>query len=122
MPGDRALSMLIDIRARDSASSIVRMLGGLFSGFAASLGKIGMAFKLFDMGAPITGMKALAEGIKGVMAASLELLGLITLVGAAIALAHHARGGCYRSCPGCSGRACRRQFPAGLKSAGHRGR
>src|SRR6266702_1512812 len=63
------------------------MLGGLFSGFAASLGKIGMAFKLFDMGAPITGMKALAEGIKGVMAASLELLGLITLVGAAIALA-----------------------------------
>ena len=87
MPGDRALSMLIDIRARDSASSIVRMLGGLFSGFAASLGKIGMAFKLFDMGAPITGMKALAEGIKGVMAASLELLGLITLVGAAIALA-----------------------------------
>ncbi len=46
-----------------------------------------MAFKLFDMGAPITGMKALAEGIKGVMAASLELLGLITLVGAAIALA-----------------------------------
>src|SRR6266700_2818707 len=87
MPGDRALSMLIDIKSRDSASGVVRMLGGLFSGFAASLGKIGMAFKLFDMGAPITGMKALAEGIKGVMAASLELLGLITLVGAAIALA-----------------------------------
>src|SRR6266702_1494854 len=87
MPGDRALSLLIDIKSRDSASGMVRMLGGLFSGFAASLGKIGMAFKLFDMGAHITGMKALAEGIKGVMAASLELLGLITLVGAAIALA-----------------------------------
>ncbi len=87
MPGDRALAMLIDIKARDSTSSVVRMLGGLFSGFAASLGQIGTAFKLFSMGAPITGMKALAEGIKGVMAASLELLGLITLVGAAIALA-----------------------------------
>ncbi len=87
MPGDRALAMLIDIKARDSTSSVVRMLGGLFSGFAASLGKIGQSFQLFAMGAPITGMKALTEGIKGVMAASLELLGLITLVGAAIALA-----------------------------------
>ena len=87
MAGDRALSLLIDIKSRDSASGVVRMLGGLFSGFAASLGKIGQSFQLFAMGAPITGMKALTEGIKGVMAASLELLGLITLVGAAIALA-----------------------------------
>ncbi len=87
MAGDRALTLLIDIKSRDSASGIVRMLGGLFTGLAASLGKIGQSFQLFAMGAPITAMKALEQGIKGVIVAGLELAGLLALVGAAIAIA-----------------------------------
>lgn len=61
MPGDAALRLLIDITARDSASSIIRALGGVFTG--------------------------LQGGIKGVMVAGLQLLGLLTLVGAGIAIA-----------------------------------
>ncbi len=44
MAGDRALSMLIDIRARDSASSIVRSLGSILTGLANP-------FKLIAQGA-----------------------------------------------------------------------
>jgi len=61
MPGDQALRLLIDITARDSASSIIRSLAGVFTG--------------------------LQGGIKGVMIAGMELLGLFTLIAAAVAIA-----------------------------------
>src|SRR5260221_1565718 len=60
MPGDRALSMLIDIRARDSASSIVRMLGGVFSGFGLVAKQAGLAFGLFGEAKNLAGMAQLA--------------------------------------------------------------
>src|SRR5260221_10635185 len=60
MPGDRALSMLIDIRARDSASSIVRMLSGVFSGFGLVAKQAGLAFGLFGEAKNLAGMAQLA--------------------------------------------------------------
>src|SRR5260221_8149583 len=74
MPGDAALRLLIDIKARDSASSIVRMLGGLFSGFGGVLKQASAAFALFGESRKLANLAQLAADA-GHADAALYLMG-----------------------------------------------
>src|SRR6266567_1685537 len=101
MAGDRALSMLIDIRARDSASSIVRSLGGILTGLANPFKLIAQGAKtainsmdFFIHGFPATGMlnlkKGLADVVKGfeqLAVAALKVIAIFGLIAVAVAIA-----------------------------------
>src|SRR6266700_1324063 len=71
MAGDRALSLLIDIKSRDSASGVVRMLGGLFSGFGGVLKQASAAFALFGESRKLAGLAQLAADAGHASAATL---------------------------------------------------
>ncbi len=101
MAGDRALSMLIDIRARDSASSIVRSLGGILTGLANPFKLIAQGAKTainsmdyFIHGFPATGMlnlkKGLADVVKGfeqLAVAALKVIAIFGLIAVAVGIA-----------------------------------
>src|SRR6266704_1256261 len=101
MAGDRALSMLIDIRARDSASSIVRSLGGILTGLANPFKLIAQGAKtainsmdFFIHGFPATGMlnlkKGLADVVKGfeqLAVAALKVIAIFGLIAVAVGIA-----------------------------------
>src|SRR6266567_3347773 len=101
MAGDRALSMLIDIRARDSASSIVRSLGSILTGLANPFKLIAQGAKTainsmdyFIHGFPATGMlnlkKGLADVVKGfeqLAVAALKVIAIFGLIAVAVGIA-----------------------------------
>ncbi len=101
MAGDRALSLLIDIRARDSASSIVRSLGGILSGLANPFKLIAQGAKtainsmdFFIHGFPATGIlnlkKGLADVVKGfeqLAVAALKVIAIFGLIAVAVGIA-----------------------------------
>src|SRR5260221_3512855 len=87
MAGDRALSLLIDIKARDSYSGVFRSLTGIFPLLISSFRSLGLAAKEFASGNILAGVTALGDGLKGLLATVLELAGIITVVVAAVAIA-----------------------------------
>ncbi len=101
MAGDRALSLLIDIKARDSASSIVRSLGGILSGLGKPFALIAQGAKtainsmdFFIHGFPATGIlnlkKGLADVVKGfeqLAVAALKVIAIFGLIAVAVGIA-----------------------------------
>src|SRR5260221_10918793 len=82
MAGDRALSLLIDIKARDSARGVIGLLVGSFKGIQNALGNLVFGFKNLGTAGTI-GMDAIKAGALGMAKA----LAMITLALVAVAVA-----------------------------------
>src|SRR6266699_2650265 len=80
MAGDRALSLLIDIKARDSARGVIGLLVGSFKGIQNALGNLVFGFKNLGTAGTI-GMDAIKAGVSGLLAS----LALIVVALAAVA-------------------------------------
>jgi len=80
MAGDRALSLLIDIKARDSARGVIGLLVGSFKGIQNALGNLVFGFKNLGTAGTI-GMDAIKAGAMGLLTS----LALIVVALAAVA-------------------------------------
>src|SRR6266700_3763754 len=80
MAGDRALSMLIDIKARDSARGVIGLLVSSFKGIGNALGNLVFGFKNLGTAGTI-GMDAIKAGAMGLLTS----LALIVVALAAVA-------------------------------------
>src|SRR6266705_1243932 len=80
MAGDRALSLLIDIKARDSARGVIGLLVGSFKGIQNAIGNLVFGFKNLGTAGTI-GMDAIKAGVSGLLAS----LALIVVALAAVA-------------------------------------
>ncbi len=89
MAGDKALSMLIDIRARNSFSGVIGLLASSFSGLMGSLGNLAFGFRNLGTAGTI-GMDALKLGAVGLVKSLLQIGAVAALVGAGIAVAFGA--------------------------------
>src|SRR6266699_5166306 len=79
MAGDKALSMLIDIRARNSFSGVIGLLASSFSGLMGSLGNLAFGFRNLGTAGTI-GMDALKLGAVGLVRSILQIAAVLGLV------------------------------------------
>ena len=85
MAGDRALALLIDIRARDSARGVIGLLVGSFKGMQNALGNLVFGFKNLGTAGTV-GMDAIKAGATGLLTSFALLAAALTAVAIVIGI------------------------------------